>query len=148
MFTTIEIDFDIHKAIENERRGFDEPPRIALRRLLKLPEERQPPRIEPKVAQSGRPWREGSVEIPHGSEARMSYQRGSQVFEGRFVDGKLIVQGRDFHTLSSAASALARTKDGSVPSLNGWNYWEVRLPGQDRWIPMKALRRQPRRSRF
>jgi hypothetical protein len=148
MLTTIEIDFEIHRAIENERRGFDEPPRVALRRLLKLPEEAPAQREEPDLSALGRPWREGSVEIPHGSEARMAYQRGSQVFEGRFLDGKLLVQGREFHTLSSAASALARTKDGSVPSLNGWNYWEVRLPGQKRWTPIKSLRRQPRKSPF
>ena len=37
-FTSIEIDFDIHKLIELERRSFTEKPFIALRRLLKLPE--------------------------------------------------------------------------------------------------------------
>jgi hypothetical protein len=148
MLSTIEIDFDIHRMIENERRGFDEPPRAALRRLLKLPEENPLSTAVPSIAPHGRPWREGTVEIPHGSKARMSYQRGSQVFEGQFVDGKLVVNGREFHTLSSAASALARTKDGSVPSLNGWNYWEVCLPGQDRWIPMHVLRRPSRKARF
>lgn len=148
MLTPIEIDFDIHRAIENERRGFDEPPRVALRRLLKLPEESLKSRAKALVADSGRPWREGAVVIPHGSEARMSYQRGSQVFEGRFVDGELVVQGQGFQTLSGAASALARTKDGSTPKLNGWNYWEVRLPGQERWIPMSMLRSQPKKGRL
>ena len=33
---TIKIDFDIHKRIEMERRGFDDPPNAALRRLLGL----------------------------------------------------------------------------------------------------------------
>ena len=33
----IEIDWDIHKLIEAERKGFDEPQYVALRRLLKLP---------------------------------------------------------------------------------------------------------------
>ena len=141
MFETIEIDFDIHKMIENERRGFDEPPRIALRRLLSLPDE-EVKIVSPAGIPEGRPWREGSVEIPHGSEARMAYQRGSQVFEGHFLNGRLVVNGQEFSTLSSAASALARTKDGTVPSLNGWNYWEVKLPGQDRWLPIKLLRKR------
>lgn len=139
----IEIDFDIHKAIEAERRGFDEPPYLALRRLLDLPELALP--IVAEVA--GRPWREGLVEVPHGSDARMSYLRGSQLYEGKFLDGNLVVDGRSFSTLSSAASALAQTKDGTHPSLNGWDYWEVRFPGEIRWRRMKELRPDIRRRK-
>ena len=43
-FRTIEIDFDVHKTIENARRGFYESPNGALRRLLKLPEPDPSPR--------------------------------------------------------------------------------------------------------
>ena len=149
MFVPIEIDFDIHKAIENERRSFDEPPHLALRRLLKLPNvELEKSAPAPAVPSEGRPWREGMVEIPHGSEARMSYQRGGQVFEGRFLDGRLVVDGQEFETLSGAASALARTKYGTAPNLNGWNYWEVKVPGQNQWIPFKLLRSRGRKARF
>ena len=35
---TIEIDFDIHKLIETERRSFAESPNMVLRRLLNLGE--------------------------------------------------------------------------------------------------------------
>ena len=146
MLTPIEIDFEIHKAIENERRSFEEPPYVALRRLLKLPEEKSSrPAL---VASVGRPWREGTVEIPHGAEARMTYQRGGQVFEGQFLDGRLVVNGQSFDTLSGAASALARTKGGIATSLNGWNYWEVKFPGRTEWMPIKLLRRGERKARF
>ncbi|MGI8931998.1 MAG: hypothetical protein ACR2FK_06450 [Sphingomicrobium sp.] len=146
MLTPIEIDFEIHKAIENERRSFEEPPYVALRRLLKLPDAKitQPA----AVASVGRPWREGAVEVPHGAEARMTYQRGSQVFEGQFLNGRLVVNGQSFETLSGAASALARTKDGAATSLNGWNYWEVKFPGRNEWLPFKLLRRGGRKARF
>lgn len=40
-FRSIEIDFDVHKVIELERRGFQESPNDVLRRLLKI-ESRQP----------------------------------------------------------------------------------------------------------
>jgi hypothetical protein len=40
----IDVDWDIHKMIESERSSFDEPPYVALRRLLKLP----PPQLSPK----------------------------------------------------------------------------------------------------
>jgi hypothetical protein len=136
---TIEIDFDVHKIIENERRGFDEPPNAALRRLLSLPE-MAAPSAEVGDATAHRPWREGLVEIPHGARARMKYQRGRQVYEGLFLDGRLIVDGQEYSTLSSAASALARTRDGSTPSLNGWIYWEVMMPGEGEWRRLSELR--------
>jgi hypothetical protein len=136
MLKTIEIDWDIHKVIESERRGFVEPPYVALRRLLGLPE----PALEQEESTAGLPWRDGGVEIPHGSKARMSYQRGRQVFEGEFLNGKLHVNGREFDSLSAASNALAVTKGGSRTQLNGWNYWFVKLPGEDAWTPMKPLR--------
>jgi len=142
---TIEIDFDIHRCIETERTGFDEPAYVALRRLLKLP----PPKQEEAEdcdtdAVNGRPWREGLVEVPHGSLARMQYQRGKQIFEGKFLDGKLVVGGERFDTLSAAASALAVTKFGVHPSLNGWNYWETKFPGEEKWRPLGRMRDEAR----
>ena len=144
---TIEIDFDIHKRIEAERKGFDEPPRMALRRLLNLPELPIDSADGPRALPEGRAWREGLVEVPHGSLARMSYQRGKQIFEGRFWDGKLIVDGRSFDTLSSAASALAVTKFGDHPSLNGWNYWEAKFPGESKWRSLSKMRDDARGKR-
>lgn len=65
----------------------------------------------------GAPWVQDGVEVPHGSLARMEYQRGAQVYEGRFLNGKLVVNGRSFESLSTAASALAVTADGIHPIL-------------------------------
>lgn len=81
------------------------------------------------------------VTIPHGSEAKMTYMRGQQNFFGRFSNGKLLVDGRPFDTLSQAASALALDRRGRSPNLNGWAYWHVRLPGSDEWIPMAELKK-------
>lgn len=136
MLKSIEIDFDIHKLIEAERRGFDEPEYVALRRLLGLPEV-QPEKVSVSL---GRPFLQDGVSIPHGAEARMAYGRGSQLFEGQFLDGALVVNGERFTSLSAAACALATTRDGGQPSLNGWNYWEARLPGESVWKRMKDLR--------
>jgi hypothetical protein len=135
---TIEIDWDIHKMIEAERTSFDEPPFIALRRLLKL----QP--LKPAAKQEsgpGIPWVEDGVTVPHGSLARMKYLRGSQIYEGQFLNGKLLVKGREFETLSAAASALAVTKNGSKPSLNGWLYWEAKFPGETTWRRLGQMRK-------
>ncbi|NSX84821.1 hypothetical protein G6L86_04390 [Agrobacterium tumefaciens] len=139
MFQKIDIDWDIYKMIESERRGFDELPYIALRRLLKLPE----PEITANslvTEPEGLPWHEDGVTVPHGSLARMSYQRGSQVFEGKFLNRRLVVSGKSFDSLSAAANALAETKDGKKTQLNGWNYWEALFPGEKKWRSLKQMR--------
>lgn len=140
--TTIEIDFDIHKLIEAERRSFSEQPFHALRRLLGLPEIREKESGDRALPQVGKPWVQDGVVIPHGSLARMEYLRGSQKFEGQFLDGFLYVEGNSYGSLSDAAGALAKTKDGKKPSLNGWNYWEVKVPGSNQWILLDHMRKR------
>jgi hypothetical protein len=150
----IEIDFDIHQMIELERRSFDEKPYIALRRLLNLPE--KSPAASPTAVTNtatntasqdeGMPFFADGVSIPHGSIARMKYQRGTQVYEGRFLNGKLIVNGKSYSALSPAASDLGITKDGKKTSLDGWNYWEVKFPGENRWKRLRDLRNEARKG--
>jgi hypothetical protein len=140
---SIDVDWDIYKMVETERRSFDEPHYAALRRLLKLPTLKTSP--EPEV-ETGRAWVEDGVEVPHGSAARMEYLRGSQVYEGRFLNGKLVVNGKSYEALSAAASALAKTKDGSKPSLNGWLYWKVQFPGETVWRSLEEMRQRSRKS--
>lgn len=133
----MDIDFDIHKLIESERQSFEEPPYIALRRLLNLPE------LDDSVGASigdGVPFVEDGVTIPHGSIARMEYQRGKQVFEGRFLNGNLVVNGQSFSALSAAASALAVTKKGGKTSLNGWLYWKAKFPNEAKWRSLDQMR--------
>lgn len=136
----IEIDWDIHKAIETERRGFDEAPYLALRRLLKLPAPAVVDNAPTSPLAAGFPWSEDGVTVPHGSLARMEYLRGTQVYEGQFLNGRLIVEGQSFETLSAAASALAVTKDGKKTNLNGWNYWKARFPGETKWRVLIDMR--------
>jgi hypothetical protein len=135
---SIEIDLDIHKLIEAERTSFNEPAYIALRRLLKLP----PPRPEELKPVMGKElaWTDEGVNVPHGSLARMEYLRGRQVYEGQFLNGRLVVNGQKFRTLSAAAVALAETKRGKKTSLNGWNYWKVQVPGETQWRSLSEMR--------
>ena len=82
------------------------------------------------------------MSLPHGLLARMEYLRGSQVCEGEFLNGRLVVNGQSFDTVSAAASALAVTREGKKTNLNGWNYWTVKFPGQSKWRPLIELRRK------
>lgn len=140
-YRTIEIDLDIHKLIEAERLSFEETPNLALRRLLDLPSPESTEEKQSSPFEHGRPWRMGNVEVPHGSLARMEYDRGRQVYEGQFLDGKLVVDGRAFGTLSSAARSLAKTRNGQPAILNGWNYWQAKFPGEAEWRNMEDMRR-------
>ena len=133
-FQKMEIDFDIYKLIEAERRGFDEPQYIALRRLLKLPANQPTTKKAVQPSSSGAPWRGGGIEVPHGSLARMRYNYDRDLYEGQFLDGQLVVKGQKFRSLSTAATELAGK------SLNGWLYWEAQFPGVSEWVRLGDMR--------
>lgn len=136
----IEIDFDVYKAIEAERRSFDEPRNSALRRLIRLPEARDTPPTPAPVPQG---WRGGGVNLPASSQVRMSYS--GRTHEGSIEKGAWVVEGRRYKSPSGAASGVARTKEGNPTKLDGWIYWEVLLPGSGEWVRLGELRRQARR---
>lgn len=139
MMRQIEIDFDIHRLIQLERRSFDEPEYIALRRLLKLgpPAEEPGPPADPKAM---RPWSKGGVTLPHGTELRMEYN--GLLHLGRIADGAWEVEGHRAKSPSGAAQAVARTKDGKAVNINGKAYWQVRRPGDTDWTPYAELKRR------
>ena len=129
----IEIDWDIHKLIEAERRSFEEPPYIALRRLLKLPALKLSSASELRDIGTGSPWTDEGVTVPHGSLAQMKYDRGAQVYEGQFLNGQLVVNGERFSSLSAAANALAVTKEGRKNPLNGGTIGKQKFSGEAEW---------------
>lgn len=133
-YRTIEIDIDVHKLIEAERRNFLERPNDALRRMLGLGEaaKASPPRA------SSRSWVADGVTLPHGTLLRMTYNK--RTYEGEVVDGQWMLEGRSFGSPSGAASALAVTKRGAKTKLDGWTYWYARRPGDDAWVRLDTLR--------
>lgn len=132
---TIQIDFDIHKAIEGERSGFGESENEVLRRLLKLGSSVAALSSRP----SGRAWSGKTVTLPHGTELRMEY-RGIE-HHGRIDDGAWACGGGRHGGPSPAAAAVATTRSGKRPSLNGWIYWAAKLPGASVWQPISTMRK-------
>jgi hypothetical protein len=49
--------------------------------------------------------------------------------------GALVLQGQRFDSPSAAAMSITSS------AVNGWTFWEYKLPGQDRWQILKSLRR-------
>jgi len=136
-FATIEIDFEVYKLIEAERRSFDESRNEALRRRLGLPPSAglDPSREAPS---EGRSWTGEGVTLPHGSKLRMRYN--GRTHEGQIVDGKWIIEGKSFDSPSGAASGIAFTKRGERTRLDGWIYWEAQRAGDTEWTRIAELR--------
>ena len=134
---TIEIDFDVHKRLEAERTSFSESANETLRRLLGI--KTNPINILDVGAPNTRPWSWKGVELPHGTELKMDYN-GSQ-YLGIVKNGVWVVENEEFNSPSAAAGGVARTKDGKSTSLDGWNYWFVKAPGQSRWTSINKLRK-------
>jgi hypothetical protein len=133
----IEVDFDIHRLIELERRGFEETENAVLRRLLKLGEPAAP---KLQQAKPMRGWTKGGLTLPHGTELRMEYN--GLLHLGRIVDGAWEVEGHRETSPSGAANAVARSKEGGPVNINGKSYWQVRRPGETGWTPYAALRKK------
>ena len=138
---TIDIDFEVHQAIELERTSFDEAPNDALRRLLKLPPRKDvPSRREATSRSSGRAWSGKGVTLPHGTKTQMEYN--GSVYSGQIEDGKWVIENETCNSPSRAAHIVAKTRDGTSPSLNGWIYWQVKRPGDGHWMLLDSLRQK------
>jgi hypothetical protein len=128
---TIEVDFEVFKALTARRPAEDVTENDVLRQLLRLP-----PRTSP-AEQSDSPgpedWVTKGVRLPAGTELRATYK--GQTYLARITSGALVFDGKRFNSPSAAAMAITRNP------VNGWTFWECRLPGQGRWRSLKDLRR-------
>jgi hypothetical protein len=138
---SIDIDFDVHKKIELERTGFEEPPNDALRRLLGLSDTngRRKSVANTETVASGREWSGKGVTLPHSTALKMDYN--GAVYYGVIEDGFWVVEGIRCKSPSDAAGAVARTRGGRSTNLNGWIYWQVKRPTDSKWIMIDALRK-------
>jgi len=133
---TIEIDFDVHKIIEAERQDFSETPNDVLRRLLGgHPEQSTMKSTDPT---NNRPWSGKGVTLPHGTELRMEHSGRRHYAE--IENGQWLAEGKYYKSPSAAAIGVARTRDGRSISLNGWNYWYAKRPGDEGWVSIQKLR--------
>lgn len=126
---TIEIDFDVFKEITVRRKNENITPNEVLRELFGLG-----PREEPMAqkAQSGRPWVAKGVVFPHGTEFRGSHK--GQMYYGKVDDGYFVLNDKKFSSPSPAAIEVTGT------SVNGWRFWECKLPGRQNWQSINTLR--------
>lgn len=128
---TIEIDFDVFKRLTSMRESETVTYNEVLRNLLGLSpiEESTVSEVSNKV--SGE-WTTKAVSFPAGTEFRATYK--GQTIYGRVEGGALNIDGKRFISPSSAAMDIT----GSP--VNGWIFWECRIPGKSKWQIIKSLR--------
>jgi len=114
--TTIRISDRVYEEIA-KRGKFGETPNDVLERVFKI--EKEPTFCRPRRV---------VLLPPDGTECRFNHN-GKYVY-GKIKNGELIIPDMGvYSSFSKAASEITNT------SLNGWLYWELRLPGMsDDWI--------------
>lgn len=129
---TIEVDFDVFKQLTIRRTTEDVSYNDVIRELLGLGQDKaNSSKRETDI--SSNDWIAKGVRFPADTEFRATYK--GQVRTGRVEGGALIVDGKRFESPSAAAVAIT----GSP--VNGWRFWECRLPGKPSWQPIENLRR-------
>lgn len=140
---TIEIDFDVYKAL-TARRGDEtvsyndvlrallglSQPAAGLRRLFGL-DGGKPAALESSKGGTT-DWFYKGIRFPPGTSLRAKYK--GQVHNARIERGGIVVGGKRFATPSDAARAVTGT------NVNGWRFWQCRLPGDAGWRRLDALR--------
>ena len=129
---TIEVDFDVFKQLTVRRPTEDVSYNDVIRELLGLGQSKGG---AAKGASGPSPddWVAKGVRFSAGTEFRANYK--GQVRTGRVEGGALVVNGQPYNSPSAAAVAVT----GSP--VNGWRFWECRLPGKSSWQLIESFRR-------
>lgn len=133
---TIEVDFDVFKALTLRRPTESVTENDVLRELLGLsPAPRNASRTSSAIAPQSDPdsWLSKGVRFPAGTEFRAHYKGETHL--ARVEKGALVLAGKRYDTPSAAAMAIT----GGRP-VNGWTFWECRTPGQANWRMIKTMR--------
>ena len=128
---TIDVDFDVYKALMLRRPSEDVTENDVLRELLGLPPSSKS--IPAANAPAPGDWVSKGVRFPAGTEFRANYK--SQTYLGRVEGGALVLNGERFDTPSAAAMSITKNP------VNGWTFWECRVPGRATWQILRALRK-------
>ncbi|MBX2990348.1 MAG: DUF4357 domain-containing protein [Bacteroidetes bacterium] len=127
---TIEVDFDVFKALTSKRRSESETYNDVLRAMLDLQPSSTAPRIQKN--QQGGGWVSKGIHFPVGTEFRANYK--GRVYQAEAQNGGLYLDGKVHSSPSAAAIAVTGN------SVNGWVFWECRFPGQTLWKSLKSIK--------
>ena len=135
MYTSIDIDFDVYKELTIRRKTHEMTENDVLREMLGL-SHAQSSRAQSNGApqnSAGVPWVWKGVTFPHGTELRAEYS--GRKYHAKVEDGAIVYDGKRFKSPSPAARAVTGN------SVNGWTFWECKMPGKNSWVLMSKLRK-------
>jgi hypothetical protein len=124
----IDISFDTYKQLTLLRSSEDVSYDDVIRDLLKLPPAAPAEQSKPEK----KAWSYKNVTLPHGTDLRATYKGTTHV--AKIIDGEWIQNEQAQTSPSAAADAITGN------SVNGWTFWEAKLPDQHRWRLLKSLR--------
>jgi hypothetical protein len=126
----IEIDVEVHKAIESLRASFDQTPNDILREVFQLEQTEARQATEP--ANQAATWTTKDVQFEVGDKLQANYK--GQLIEAEVVEGGLQVNGSVYHAPSTAACEVTGT------SVNGWKFWKYLDRERGTWRYISELR--------
>ena len=129
---TINIDFEVFKELTVRRKSETMTENDVIRDLLGLPEAGNGTGVDDAAGAAGAPWVTKGVAFPHGTEFRASYM--GRLYEATVDNGALAMNGKRYTAPSAAAMAITGNP------VNGWRFWECRLPETDTWRLIANLR--------
>ena len=137
MYTSIEIDFDVYKELTMRRESADMTENDVLREVLNLGEKQPNSDQNGRAADPGTPWTCKGVTFPHSTLFRCEYK--GQTYRAKVQDGALVYDGERHTSPSSAARAVTGT------SVNGWHFWDCKMPESHRWKLIHEVRKEQTR---
>ena len=129
--STIEIDFDVFKEITLRRTTEDVSPNDVLRELFGLEPKR---RINTSGKTLEKPWVTKGVTFPNGTLFRTTYK--GQLYQAIVENGALVMNGKRYTSPSPAAVQITGNP------VNGWVFWECKLPNSDVWQIINKFRKK------
>lgn len=127
---SIEVDFDVYKALTVRRETETVTYNDVLRDILGL---RAEPPEALSVPKKGLGCTFKGVHFADGTQFRATYK--GQTYAAEIAGSTWMDSDGNFYTSpSDAAKGVTHT------NVNGWTFWEAKRPGDSRWCKLEALR--------
>ena len=128
----IDVDFEVYKQLTVRRATEQVTHNDVIRELLGLKKGASTSSAGPGTT-AVQDWTSKGVRFPVGTAFRAEY-KGKQ-YTATVENGGLVLNGERFLSPSAAAMAITQSP------VNGWIFWDCKLPGQSTWKLRKTLRK-------
>lgn len=91
-----------------------------------------------QMTSSGLNTREG-VFLPEGTDLLAWYK--DRPYYAKVRDNQIEIMGENFNSVSAAAKRVTKSQ------VNGWTFWQCKLPGKSEFVSMEKLRTKRRNPR-